>query len=265
MILEDDFPEHEKVISLSDKAFRFHVVALGYCNRNLTDGHVSTRAAKVVAAITNTRSDRWTKELVAARLWHRDKHGNGWWINDFLKHNWSAKDVKARRDQKRAAGKEGAKKRWETSSNLMADAIAPAMAPAMADAIWQNDGTTHIAISSVLKEPSPNGEVSLAPKRKKERKPDELWDTLVELFGGSATGVERGRWNKALAGLREAGATPEQLRAAALAYRRVFPDAAMTAMALAANWTTLTGKVRTPQELAVDSLRERIRRHEEGA
>ncbi len=73
------------------------------------------------------------------------------------------------------------------------------------------------------------------------RAPDPIWDVFVELFGGSAVGIERGRWNKACKSLREAEATPDQLRSAALAYRQHWPGITMTPLAIAANWTILTG------------------------
>ncbi len=75
------------------------------------------------------------------------------------------------------------------------------------------------------------------------RRPDVLWDTLVEIIGSAAAGVERGKWNKALKSMRESGATPDTLRQVADAYRRhpTFADCLLTPMALAANWTVLLG------------------------
>ncbi len=101
-------------------------------------------------------------------------------------------------------------------------------------------------------EPSVNHqeEQDLAPSARKrlqtqERKPrarDPLWDVLVEMFGAEAGGLERGRWNVACKSLRESGATPDTLRAAALSYRKQFSaEIAMTPTALAANWTILNG------------------------
>ena len=101
----------------------------------------------------------------------------------------------------------------------------------------------------------------------KPRPPDVLWDALVDIFGDSAVGVERGRWNVALKSFREAGATPDLLRQAALAYQ-AHPSyggngCVMTAMALAANWTTLTATPKNGHDLKADDLRRRIREKEQ--
>jgi hypothetical protein len=52
------------------------------------------------------------------------------------------------------------------------------------------------------------------PQRRppKERPRDEVWDTLTELFGEATTRRTRGRRNAAAKELREANATPEEIR-----------------------------------------------------
>lgn len=117
--IDDHFPEHQKVDGLHDRAFRFHVTALCYCGRNLTDGHISAKAVKVVAAIMGTQPRRWANELVAARLWKRDEAGDGFWIHDYLKYNPSAEEVKVRKER----AKKGAAARWgNPSSDASSDA-----------------------------------------------------------------------------------------------------------------------------------------------
>ena len=37
---DDQFPIHRKVSGLSDAAFRLHVEAIFWCDRNLTDGFI---------------------------------------------------------------------------------------------------------------------------------------------------------------------------------------------------------------------------------
>lgn len=44
------------------------------------------------------------------------------------------------------------------------------------------------------------------------RKPDEIWDALTEHFGNVRTQPERDRRNRAVKLLREAEATPEEIR-----------------------------------------------------
>jgi len=55
------------------------------------------------------------------------------------------------------------------------------------------------------------------------RTTDELWDTLTECFGQAKTSRERGRRNLAVQELREAEATPEQVRIAYIYCKRTFP------------------------------------------
>lgn len=110
--LDHGFPENQKVMALHDRSFRFHIIALDYCSRNMTDGHLSARAVKVLAAILETTSKRWTAELVQSGLWKHDEAGDGFWINDYLKHNPSGSSMKKLRDVRRSAGLKGAEKRW---------------------------------------------------------------------------------------------------------------------------------------------------------
>ena len=94
--IEDTFAENEKVSDLSDRSFRLHVTALCYCARNLTDGRVSERAAKVCGAVIGaSRVYRNVAELVDAGLWIKDEEG--YLIKDFLEYNPSAGEVKERK------------------------------------------------------------------------------------------------------------------------------------------------------------------------
>lgn len=77
------------------------------------------------------------------------------------------------------------------------------------------------------------------------RKPDELWDALVDQLGLEAGGItksRRGRLNAALAQLREVGATPAELIRRSKEYRRVHPEWEFTETALATHWASLARK-----------------------
>ena len=79
-------------------------------------------------------------------------------------------------------------------------------------------------------------------KLKAPRPADPLWDTMLavcRIDSRTITGSERGRINKALKDLREVGATPAELESKAAAYRKKYPEVAMTPTALAANWSQL--------------------------
>ncbi len=101
--LDDAFAEHPKVIGLSDGAFRAHVSALCYCNRNLTDG-------RVPAVLGNGHAE----ELVAAGVW--EQNGNGFVIHDYGDYQMAKSEVEARLLEishlRSEAGKRGAQARW---------------------------------------------------------------------------------------------------------------------------------------------------------
>jgi biotin operon repressor len=55
----------------------------------------------------------------------------------------------------------------------------------------------------------------------------------------------RGALNKAVSELREAGATVDQVAARASAYRKAYPNASCTPMALTKHWASLSGEAKT--------------------
>ena len=61
--IDDNFPEHPKVIGLSDKAFRLYITALCYSNRYLTDGILPLNTVKSFA------NSRHISSLIASNLW----------------------------------------------------------------------------------------------------------------------------------------------------------------------------------------------------
>jgi hypothetical protein len=96
--IDDSFPEHPKIQRISDKAYRLHVNALCYCNRNLTDGVLSTAAVRAQkTAIRATK--RHVEELVDGALW--GPLTGGYEIHDFLEWNPSAAVVKRKRAEAR--------------------------------------------------------------------------------------------------------------------------------------------------------------------
>lgn len=87
-------------------------------------------------------------------------------------------------------------------------------------------------------------------RRTVKRQPDLLFEAVVDVCGhdpSRLTKAERGRINAALKDLRTVDATPEQVRGAARAWQRTYPNARLTATALSANWSTIVPK-QTPTE-----------------
>jgi hypothetical protein len=68
----------------------------------------------------------------------------------------------------------------------------------------------------------------------------------VEVCGEPATKSERAAYNRALKELREANATPEEVRRRAGAYRSRWPRVSLTPSALAKHWGALGRPERPP-------------------
>jgi hypothetical protein len=103
--LEDTFCEHPKVEPLTDLAFRLHVKALCYANRNLTDGYVPSVAAR---AMGGSRHKSACRELVTAGVWELAR--GGFRIHDYLDFQFSRGEVVAIRQLQKAGGKARAAK-----------------------------------------------------------------------------------------------------------------------------------------------------------
>ena len=84
---------------------------------------------------------------------------------------------------------------------------------------------------------------ALEPTRQKgQRKRDAIWDALMEVCGVNTSTInsnERGRYGRAVKLLKESEATADEIHARAKLYRRKFPGASMTAMAIANHWSEL--------------------------
>lgn len=129
--LDDEFAENPKIAPLSDRAFRFHVAALCVCAAKLTDGKMSRKAVRVLAATLEVDAKRRTVELEQAGLWIAGE--DGWQINDYLDYNPSAEEVRAKREARAEAGRRGGIASGEARANAQANGEANASAPAQAN------------------------------------------------------------------------------------------------------------------------------------
>lgn len=114
--LDDQFPIHRKVARLSDPAFRLHVAAICWANRNLTDGAIPSAELPLIAPGVRRR-ERLATELVDAGLW-LETNPHGWVINDYLEYQPSKTTVKAMRDAKQSGGSLGAHRRWHEKRGI---------------------------------------------------------------------------------------------------------------------------------------------------
>jgi hypothetical protein len=70
--IDDNFPDHPKIIGLSNLAFRTHIQGLCYCGRFLTDGFIPFAA---INSMITEPENKPTDELESAGLWVRDDKG----------------------------------------------------------------------------------------------------------------------------------------------------------------------------------------------
>ena len=91
--IDDSFPDHPKVVGLSDKAFRVHISGLCYCGKYLTDGKVPMK----IAARFAEEDMAVIAELSIAELWIEDLPNNGFIIHDYLTHQTSKDQVEQKR------------------------------------------------------------------------------------------------------------------------------------------------------------------------
>lgn len=104
--IDDNMPDHPKIVGLTDGAFRLYVGGLCYSARHLTDGIIPLSA---VPRLSPAFKPRHFDELVSRLLWVR-LSANSWVeIHDFLDWNYSRESVLNRRQTAR----QNALKRWD--------------------------------------------------------------------------------------------------------------------------------------------------------
>jgi hypothetical protein len=114
--LDDQMPEHPKIISLSDGAFRLHVSAIAYCNRYLTDGIIRIEA---VSRLMPKFRKVYLDELLRCMLWVEIVQATVYELHDYLDWNKSKAEVEEHRGYiskiRSEAGRRGARARWGPS------------------------------------------------------------------------------------------------------------------------------------------------------
>lgn len=99
--LHDGFPEHQKTVVLSDRAFRRLIEAWCYCNRTLSDGRIPKALGDKLF------SRKVYDELAQAEWVTRDE--SGYEMLGYLEHQSSAAQVADLRRKRSAAGSKGGK------------------------------------------------------------------------------------------------------------------------------------------------------------
>lgn len=129
--LDEEFPDHPKVVTAGPLAGWLHVCALAYCNRHLTDGFVPrAQVARLVnfdGMLVGYAGDEGDARLaheptayemagilVDVGMW--EERQGGYLIHDFLHFQPSRADVEALKKVKKDAGRIGGIKSGETRS-----------------------------------------------------------------------------------------------------------------------------------------------------
>lgn len=98
-----DFPDHPKILPLSDAAFRCLVEATLWSCQHQTDGWLASRLA-VARWGVEVLTELCTNDLSNPSLIEVE---NGWMIHDFAEHQSTKADIEARRQRAVIAGQQG--------------------------------------------------------------------------------------------------------------------------------------------------------------
>ena len=107
--LDDGFPDHPKVITLSDKAFRTYISGLCYASRYLTDGFLAEPVVKRLDGVLSAG------ELEGVGLWQKIE--NGWQIASYSEYQTSKEQVEVAKARNRERVAKWRKKAQEVEVN----------------------------------------------------------------------------------------------------------------------------------------------------
>ena len=103
-------------------------------------------------------------------------------------------------------------------------------------------GETRPLSNEVVRETNEENNLAAAPPKSPAKKQDLLFEAVAQACNidwTTLTKTGRGPINRAVAELREIGATPEQVKARATTWAKQYPDAHLTPMALTKHWAAL--------------------------
>lgn len=103
--LDDQFPEHPKVMAVGPLGLALHVSGICYSSRQLTDGFIPASAVARLTDIKGSVLKKTTARVVAAGLW--EESPGGFMVHDYLKYNPSRADVLAKRARDSARNRGG--------------------------------------------------------------------------------------------------------------------------------------------------------------
>jgi hypothetical protein len=101
--LDDQFPDHPKVIEAGPLAAWLFVCGLGYASRYLTDGFIPSAQVRRLAMVSGP--DALARKLVEVGLW--EAADGGFQVHNYLEYNPSAERVRETRAARAKAGHVG--------------------------------------------------------------------------------------------------------------------------------------------------------------
>jgi len=108
--LDDGYPEHPKVVPLSDGAFRAHIEAICWASRNEGRFFVPRLVAR------KFWRPKFITELINASLFDEATDGrDGYEVHDYLDFNRSTEEIAAFRESRGDAGALGNHRRWHVA------------------------------------------------------------------------------------------------------------------------------------------------------
>lgn len=179
--VSDDAIDHPKIVALSDGAFRLWVAGLCYCQKHLTDGHISRAALRGLRAMTRGRVlELTTAQTPYAALW--EEVASGFQVHDYLDWNDSAETVRyrqAKQTQLKNDGKERLKK-WREKQVGNAESNAECN-----------------ALQNAYETPTPNQTKPNQEREKQSRADDGRINALQELYPVVYAKVRQGAFYRA--------------------------------------------------------------------
>lgn len=219
--LDDHFDENPKVARLSDAALALWVTGLAYSNRNLTDGFIPTQVGRGKLRYCDGGTDSPIGELESADLW--DPVDGGWLIHDFTDYQPTRDQVLAEREAARERKAKSRRKSREPSqdesqrdASATSSRVTPSPVPVPdSEPDPPLPSVEEIDESLILDEsrsdPNTGLEVWIDEDGKVRQTIDGLWDAACAIWGTPKTKTERGKRNREISELREAGLHPDLL------------------------------------------------------
>jgi hypothetical protein len=123
--LDDQFPDHPKMLRAGPDAGWLYVCGGCYCSRHLTDGLIPKEAVATLSTLRG--ATRLAARLVDVGAWH--DRGDCYEMHAYLDYNPSRDDVESKRNSKQIAGAMGAAKRWGDVRHAGKNAPVPSPPP----------------------------------------------------------------------------------------------------------------------------------------